>query len=53
LQKDVQRALRKHDVLIAVTRQAAVNRNETASGITAAEPGEKISAAPANWLKGA
>jgi small conductance mechanosensitive channel len=53
LQKDVQRALREHDVLIAVTRQAAVNRNEAASGITTAEPDEKRPPARAGWRKGA
>jgi small conductance mechanosensitive channel len=57
LQKDVQRALREHDVLIAVTRQAAVNRNEAASGITSAEPEEESrpapAPAPASWRKGA
>jgi len=53
LQKDVQRALREHNVLIAVSRQAAVNRTEAAGGIITAEPEEKVSAAPAHWRKGA
>ncbi|HVZ28216.1 MAG TPA: hypothetical protein VG798_06125, partial [Rhizomicrobium sp.] len=35
LRKDVQRALRQADVLIAVNRQAPVIRNEAASAITA------------------
>ena len=53
LQKEVQRALRSHDVLIAVTRQAAVNRNEAASGITSAEGLEKSPPPPAAWRKNA
>ncbi len=53
LQKDVQRALRGHEVLIAVPRQAAVTRTEAASGITSPQTQEKSAAPPTAWRKNA
>jgi hypothetical protein len=40
-------------VLIAVTRQAAVNRNEAVNGITSSPPEEKTQPPPTQWRKGA
>jgi hypothetical protein len=40
-------------VLIAVTRQAAVNRNKAASGITSAETPENSSVPSTAWRKNA
>jgi small conductance mechanosensitive channel len=53
LQKNVQKALRDHNVLIAVSRQAAVVRNESANGITAAPPAKEAAPPPASWRRNA